>query len=98
MASVKATFTLDEETVRKLALASRRLRRPKSQIVREAINEFGDRDDRLSERERSEKLRIIDKFASEPPTRTQAEVDAELAEIREVRRLSGEHRSDRLGE
>lgn len=93
-----ATFTLDEESVRKLALTSSRLRRPKSQIVSEAINELGDRNDRLSERERSEKLHIINKFASEPPTRTQAEVDSELSEIREVRRLSGEHRSDRLGE
>jgi len=53
---------------------------------------------RLSDEERDRMLAVIEKFDSEPPTRSQAEVDAEIAEIREVRRLSGEHRRQALGE
>lgn len=98
MASVKATFTLDDDSVRKLAQASERLRRPKSEIVREAILDYSERAGRLSERERVAMLRTIDQFADDVPTRTQAEVDAEIAGIRESRRLSGAQRSEALGE
>lgn len=89
MASVKATFTLDEESAAKLNLASKRLNRPKSQIVREAIIDYSDRADRLSEQERLRMLRVIDEFMAEPPTRPQSEVDAEIAEIRAARRGGG---------
>ncbi len=97
MASVKATFTLDEESVRKLALAAQRTGKPKSAVVREAINEYSERSERLSDEERDRMLAVIDRMAARPPTRPQSEVDAEIAEIREVRRLSSEHRSKRLG-
>jgi hypothetical protein len=98
MASVKATFTLDEESAAKLALTSRRLNRPKSAIVREAIVDYSKRSEKLSESERLRMLRVIDEFKDLPPTRSQAEVDAEIAEIRESRRLSGVRRSRALGE
>lgn len=89
MASVKATFTLDEETVRDLALESDRTGRSKSAVVREAIREHRARADRLSEAERLRMLRAIDELASKVPERTQAEVDAEISEIREARRSGG---------
>ncbi len=98
MASLKATFVLDEESVRNLERAAEATQKPKSQVVREAINDYSKRTDRLSDEERDRMLAVIEKFASEPPTRSQAEVDAEIAEIREVRRLSGEHRRQALGE
>ena len=37
MASVKATFTLDPDTARRLNETAERLKRPKSQIVREIV-------------------------------------------------------------
>lgn len=98
MATVKATFTLDEEAARSLAQTAARTGRAKSAVVRAAIVDYGKRADRLSESERIERLRVFDEVMSGPPTRPQDEVDAEIADIRESRRLAGEHRSDRLGE
>lgn len=89
MASVKATFTLDEESVRKLALEAQRTGKPKSAVVREAINEYSERSDRLSAVEQRRMLAALDKFAATLPTRPQAEVDAEIAEIRAARRSGG---------
>ncbi|NDJ13586.1 MAG: hypothetical protein EBY17_20720 [Acidobacteriia bacterium] len=39
-AKIKATFTFDEATIRRLGDAATRLSRPKSEIVRDAINEY----------------------------------------------------------
>jgi len=87
--AVKVTFTLDEATVNRLRLTAERLQKPKSQVVREAIREYYDRSDRLSETERKRMLASLDRLAMMPPTRPQEEVEAELAEIRAVRRLPG---------
>lgn len=57
-----------------------------------------DRTDRLSDEERDRMLAVIERFANDSPIRSQAEVDAEIAEIRETRRLSAEHRRQALGE
>lgn len=98
MASVKATFTLDGDTMRELALAAERTGKPKSAVVREAIHDYSQRTDRVSERERLERLRVFDEVMAGPTTGSQAEADAEIAEIRAGRRAAGEHRADRLGE
>jgi predicted transcriptional regulator len=45
-AEIKATFTFDEATIRRLGDAATRLSRPKSEIVRDAINEYHSRLDR----------------------------------------------------
>lgn len=89
MTSVKATFTLDEESVRKLAIAAQRTGKPKSAVVREAINEYSERSDRLSDEERDRMLAVVESWADRPPTRPQPEVDAELAELRRARRGPG---------
>lgn len=89
MASVKATFTLDESTAKRLAQTAERLQRPKSEIVREAILDYSERSDRLSERERLRMLRAFDELVPQIPTRPAAEVDAELKVLRESRRLGG---------
>lgn len=87
--AVKVTFTLDEETVARLARMATRTRRPKSAVVREAIRDYDARGDRLSESERRRKLAILHRIASEPPTRSQREVERELADLRAQRRLPG---------
>ncbi len=89
MASVKATFTLDEPTVARLAAVAGQLAKPKSQIVREAIHDYADRIGKLSEKERVRMLRIFDEMLPNVPERPIAEVEAELAEIRRARRGGG---------
>lgn len=89
MASVKATFTLDAETARRLGETAERLKRPKSQVVREAILDYSERADRLGERERLRLLEQFDELIPRIPSRPAADVDAELAEIRAGRRSGG---------
>jgi predicted DNA-binding protein len=83
---VKVTFTLDDETVERLRRLAMRLRRPRSAVVRESIKEYEARSDKLGEDERRRMLDILDRITNAPPTRPQAEVDAELREIRVARR------------
>lgn len=92
MASVKATFTLDPATAARLARTAERLRRSKSEVVREAILDYSERADRLTEGERLGMLRAFDELVGEIPERPEAEVDAELEAVRESRRRGG-HRS-----
>jgi predicted transcriptional regulator len=83
---VKVTFTLDDETVERLKRLATRLGRPQSQVVRESIKDYEARSDKLSEDERRRLLAVLDRIRRAPPTRPQAEVDAELREIRTARR------------
>jgi predicted transcriptional regulator len=83
---VKVTFTLDDETVARLRRLASRLRRPQSQVVRESIKEYEARADKLTEDERRRMVAVLDRIMQEPPTRPQADVDAELREIRAARR------------
>jgi hypothetical protein len=87
--NIKATFTFDESTVRRLNEASTRLARPKSQIVREAIQEYYSRLDRLSDQERDSMLRAFDKLAPAIPARERAAVNRELRELRRSRKTAG---------
>ena len=89
MATVKMTFSLDEDTARQLAEAAQRLSKPKSEVVREAIRDYSERVDRLSEGERKRMLAVLDEMVGKPPTRSDDEVDRELREIREARRGGG---------
>lgn len=89
MATVKVTFTLDAATVARLNQAAERLAKPKSQVVREAIQEYSERAGRLSEAERRRMLRAIDVMVARTPTRPQSEVDRELRELRAARRSGG---------
>ncbi len=95
MATTKVTFTFDPATITRLNDAAQRLAKPKSEIVREAIQEYHQNIGRLSESEKQRMLQALDEFGKLPPTRTQAEVDAELKEIRRARRHGGRrHRYD----
>ena len=97
MATVKVTFTLDEATVARLGDAAERLAKPKSEVVREAIQDFHERIGRLSERERLRLLQVFDELVPRIPSRPAAAVEKELKEIRRSRRgggrRSGEARS-----
>ena len=89
MALLKATFTLDEESLGRLNEASARLSLPKSEIVREAILEFHERIGRLGERERVAMLRTFDDLVPKIPIRPEIDVDRELEDLRKARRVGG---------
>jgi hypothetical protein len=86
---LKATFTFDEITMRHLTNASVQLKKPKSEIVRDAINQYHSRLDRLTDEEIATKLRIIDELGPLITPRPRAEIDRELREIRRARRHGG---------
>jgi hypothetical protein len=89
MATTKVTFTFDPATIARLNDAAQRLAKPKSEIVREAIHEYHQHIGRLSESEKQRMLQALDELARQPHTRTQAEMEAELKEIRRARRHGG---------
>ncbi|MGI8740977.1 MAG: ribbon-helix-helix protein, CopG family [Bryobacteraceae bacterium] len=96
MASAKVTFTLDQATVTRLQDAAARLGKPKSEVVRDAVLEYYDRIGRLSERERASMLKIFDELVPKIPSRTAAEADREISEIRRARRAGGRRTGRRI--
>jgi hypothetical protein len=86
---VKMTFTFDESTCDVLRRTALRLKKPQSVVVREAIQDYAARADRLSEDERKHLLRVLDRMMARAPARTQAEVDAEIRAVRAARRTGG---------
>jgi predicted transcriptional regulator len=89
---VKVTFSLDEATVATLRRTAARTRKPQSWVVREAVAEYAAKADRLTPVEKQRMLEAIDRLQRAPVTRTQADVDREIAEIRASRRLAGRRR------
>ena len=92
---VKVTFTLDDATVEQLRQTAARLHKPQSMVVREAVAEYAARADRLTPDEKRRMLAVVEELRRAPITRSQAEVDAEIAEIRVSRRQSSLRRSPR---
>jgi hypothetical protein len=89
MAANKVTFTLDEETVRRIADSAARLAKPKSQVVPEAVADYHSRIGRLSESERQRLLKAFDALVPLIPPRPQLDADRELREVRHARRSGG---------
>jgi hypothetical protein len=90
---VKVTFTLDEQTVRSLRGTAARLKRPQSQVVREAVMDYAARAGRLSERERLQQLKTFDRVVPAIPARSPNQVEKELREIRAARQRGGRRHS-----
>ncbi|HSK11478.1 MAG TPA: ribbon-helix-helix domain-containing protein [Vicinamibacterales bacterium] len=87
--AVRVTFSLDEETVNRLRAVAERVRKPQSQVVREAVAEYAARADRLSDSERAALLRTFDRVVPAIPARPAREVDRERREVRAARRQGG---------
>jgi predicted transcriptional regulator len=90
--AVKATFTLDDETMRRIRKLAERARKPQSLIVREAVAHYATREETLSDEERERLLDILREFAARPPQegdKTAEDVDRELEELRLARRSPG---------
>lgn len=85
----KVTYTLDDDTVAHLDRMARRLSKPKSQVVREAIRFYGEEVDRLSDEERDQMLEVFDEVTARIPNRSRADVNAELEAVGKARRSGG---------
>jgi hypothetical protein len=86
---VKATFSLDDETMDQIRRTAARLGKAQSHVVREAVADYAARADRLSERERAHLLGVLTKVGAAPPTRAARAVDDELKMVRAARRRGG---------
>jgi hypothetical protein len=86
---VKLTFSLDDETVRRLRATAERLGKPQSLVVREAVAEYAARAGRLSDGERVALLRLFDRVVPAITPRPAAQVAAELRALRASRRAGG---------
>ncbi len=86
---VKLTFTVDERTVEILRETAARLKKPQSAVFREAIRDFAERAERLTNEERDRLLSVLDRIRARKPTRPQHEADAEIRSIRSSRRTGG---------
>ena len=95
---IKVTFTLDDDTVARLRRAATRLSKPQSQVVREAIRDYEARNHTLSDEERTRMLEVLDRVLPAVRARPKADVEAEIKEVRHVRRLSSRHRAQKAGE
>ena len=85
----KATFTLDDHTLRTIRKLAERTKKPQSLVVREAVAHYAARDERMTGEERERFLRLVDSIAAEPPTRSAQDTDAELRAVRAARRRGG---------
>ena len=83
------TFTFDGATVDTLRRTASRLKKPQSVVVREAIQEYAVRSDRLSDDERTHSLKVFDRMIARIPTRSRNEAKAEKTAIRAGRRTGG---------
>src|SRR5438309_1105801 len=81
----KVTFTLDDQTIRRLQNAAERTKKAKSQVVREAIADYHERIGKLSETERLRLIKVMEEILASPPTRPQEEADREIAATAIVR-------------
>ena len=90
----KLTFSLDDETVRLLRRVSEQKRKAQSLVVREAIAEYGAREERLPDDERDRRLAVIRELATKAPTRPKTAVDRELQDLKRTRRAGWARSSD----
>jgi hypothetical protein len=90
---VKATFSLDDETMEQIRRTAARLRKPQSHVVRDAVADYAARSDRLSERERLQLLGALETIDRAAPSRSARAVDAEMAAVRKARRQGGRRSS-----
>ena len=92
---VKMTFTIDEETADSLKRMAGRLKRPQSQVLREAIHYYEPHAGLLSPEERRRRVAVFDKVIARIPDRSADAVDEELREIRQSRRQGWQRKTTR---
>jgi len=97
LSMVKMTFTIDENTAETLRRISKRVQRPQSQVLREAIRHYEPHAGQLSTEERKRRVELFDQVIARIPKRPATEVDAQLREIRSSRRQGWQRKTARRG-
>jgi hypothetical protein len=92
--AVKVTYTLDDETVRRIRRLAERHRKPQSAVVREAVAQFAAHEATLTPEERERKLAILREIGGMLPTRSDKDIDRELKDIRRGRRTGWRRPTD----
>lgn len=90
---VKMTFTLDQTTVETLKRISKRLQKPQSYVLREAIGHYEPHAGQLSKEERKQRLALFDRVLSAIPKGPASAVDHELKQLRQSRRKGWQRRT-----
>jgi hypothetical protein len=85
----RVTFSLDDETIAAIRRTAARLRKPQSQVVRDAVAEYAASSDRLSHAERRQALAILERLRASRSSRRADDVDRELRALRSARRAGG---------
>lgn len=86
---IKATFVLDEESVRILKRTATRLGQSQSWVVRDSIKGYRKKSGGLSLDERRQRVAVLTSYLERSGTGDAAAVRKELDEIRESRRHGG---------
>jgi LPS sulfotransferase NodH len=81
----KATFTLDDETLRTIRKLAERRRKPQSLVVREAVAHYAAAEDKLSADEQAHMLSVLEDLRKTIPTRPRPAVQKDLRELRSAR-------------
>jgi hypothetical protein len=92
--ATKVTYTLDDETVRRIRKLAERTRKAQSLVVREAVAHYAAQEEKLTPHERERLLGVLDEMAARLPTRSDDDVDRELRELRRARRVGWRRPSD----
>jgi hypothetical protein len=92
---VKMTFTLDDATVESIRRIARRLGKPQSEVIREAIPFYEPHAGQLTRAERQRRVALFDEVIAAIPAAPAASVDRELASVRESRRTAWQRRQRR---
>ena len=93
--AVKMTFTLDEKTVKAIDLMAGKVAQARrARLCARECNCGLERGERMSDEERLRKIAAIKEMMARPPEKTQAEVDRELADLRDSRRRGWSRPSD----
>jgi predicted DNA-binding protein len=83
---VKMTFTLDDNTVETLRRIARRLQKPQSYVLREAISHYEPHAGHLSKAERARRVELFDEVIAAIPKKPASTVDKELRQLKVSRR------------
>jgi hypothetical protein len=94
---VKMTFSIDEDTAATLRRISKRVDRPQSQVLREAIRHYEPHAGQLSSQERKARVELFDLMVARIPESPAKKVDAELRNNRSSRRQGWRRRAKRSG-
>jgi metal-responsive CopG/Arc/MetJ family transcriptional regulator len=94
MAKVRITIQIDEATLASVDQDAARLSKSRSELLRHTVESRYPNRGPVSEAERLRMIKIVKEMMSRPPTRTQADADRELRELRESRRRGWRRPSD----